>query len=87
LLPLVAAERCCCAGVVLESLIGGRVTGRSPRRRVDARGHPANRGALVPARFEPAVCSAGVAWIVALAPSLWRFTPWLLATRLDGKDR
>ena len=43
-------------------------------------------GALVPAWFEPAVCSAGVAWIVAFALYLWRFTPWLLATRLDGKD-
>ena len=40
----------------------------------------------MPAWFEPAVCSAGVAWIVAFALYLWRFTPWLLATRLDGKD-
>lgn len=43
-------------------------------------------GALAPGWFEPAVCSAGVAWIVAFALYLWRFTPWLLATRLDGKD-
>jgi uncharacterized protein involved in response to NO len=42
--------------------------------------------ALAPAWFEPAVCAAGVAWIAAFALYLWRFAPWLLATRLDGKD-
>lgn len=29
---------------------------------------------------------AAVAWSSAFAIYLWRFTPWLLSTRLDGKD-
>ena len=43
-------------------------------------------GALVPAWFEPAVCAAGVAWIAAFALYAWRFAPWLVRPRVDGKD-
>ncbi len=42
--------------------------------------------ALVPSGFEPLVCSSGLAWIAAFALYLVRFTPWLLAPRVDGKD-
>jgi len=43
-------------------------------------------GALLPAWFVPAACAAGAAWIAAFALYLWRFAPWLLAARVDGKD-
>jgi uncharacterized protein involved in response to NO len=42
--------------------------------------------ALVPAWFEPATCAAGVAWIAAFALYAWRFAPWLMSARVDGKD-
>ena len=42
--------------------------------------------ALVPPLWTPLVCAAGVAWIAAFALYLWRFAPWLVAPRVDGKD-
>lgn len=42
--------------------------------------------ALVPAWFEPATCAAGGAWIAAFALYAWRFAPWLMSPRIDGKD-
>jgi len=42
--------------------------------------------ALEPRWWLVAVCAAGVCWIAAFALYLWRFAPWLVATRLDGKD-
>ena len=42
--------------------------------------------ALVPAWFEPATCAAGSAWIAAFALYAWRFAPWLMTPRIDGKD-
>jgi len=42
--------------------------------------------ALVPAWFVPAAIGAGVVWIAAFALYLWRFAPWLMAPRIDGKD-
>jgi len=42
--------------------------------------------ALEPRWWLVAVCAAGACWIAAFALYLWRFAPWLLATRLDGKD-
>jgi len=43
-------------------------------------------GALVPALWAPLVLGAGVAWIAAFTLYLWRFAPWLVAARVDGKD-
>jgi uncharacterized protein involved in response to NO len=42
--------------------------------------------ALVPDWFESATCAAGSAWIAAFALYVWRFAPWLMTARLDGKD-
>lgn len=42
--------------------------------------------ALVPSWFLPAAIAAGVAWIAAFALTLWRFAPWLMTPRVDGKD-
>jgi uncharacterized protein involved in response to NO len=42
--------------------------------------------ALEPRWWLPAVCAAGACWIAAFALYLWRFAPWLVAARLDGKD-
>jgi uncharacterized protein involved in response to NO len=42
--------------------------------------------ALEPRWWTVAVCAAGTCWIAAFALYLWRFAPWLVAARLDGKD-
>jgi len=42
--------------------------------------------ALVPAWFAPAACAAGAAWIAAFGLYVWRFAPWLMTARVDGKD-
>jgi len=41
---------------------------------------------LVPAWTVPALLAAGTAWSLAFVLYLLRYTPWLLQTRLDGKD-
>jgi len=41
---------------------------------------------LLPAWTVPALLAAGAAWSTAFALYLWRYTPWLLQTRLDGQD-
>lgn len=41
---------------------------------------------LVPDRTTEAVPLAAIAWAVAFALYLGRFAPWLLTSRLDGKD-
>lgn len=41
---------------------------------------------LVPARTADALVVAAGAWSLAFAMYLWRFAPWLLTSRLDGKD-
>jgi uncharacterized protein involved in response to NO len=40
----------------------------------------------VPSLYVMALPAAAVAWSAAFAIYLWRFTPWLMQTRLDGKD-
>ncbi len=40
----------------------------------------------VPALYGMALVGAAVAWSVAFLIYLWVFTPWLMRTRLDGKD-
>jgi len=42
--------------------------------------------ALAPRWFEPAVCGAGVLWILAFGLYVLRFGPWLMQPRVDGKD-
>ena len=42
--------------------------------------------ALIPDLWWALVCVAGTAWIAAFATYLWRFTPWLMSARVDGKD-
>jgi uncharacterized protein involved in response to NO len=32
------------------------------------------------------IACAAIAWSVAFALYLWRFAPWLVTPRLDGKD-
>jgi uncharacterized protein involved in response to NO len=34
----------------------------------------------------PATCATGVARIAAFELYAWRFTPWLMTPRIDGKD-
>lgn len=41
---------------------------------------------LLPALLVPTLILAAVAWSLAFMIYLWRFTPWLMSTRLDGKD-
>lgn len=41
---------------------------------------------LAPEMLVPALVLAGAAWALAFMLYLLKFTPWLLATRLDGKD-
>jgi uncharacterized protein involved in response to NO len=41
---------------------------------------------LVPTLYSVALVAAAAAWSVAFAIYLWMFAPWLLATRLDGRD-
>lgn len=41
---------------------------------------------LPPALYALLLVLAAIAWSLAFGLFLWRFTPWLLQTRLDGKD-
>ena len=41
---------------------------------------------LVPALYTVSLIVAAVAWSAAFLIYLWIFTPWLMSTRLDGKD-
>lgn len=41
---------------------------------------------LAPAFAADALIAAAVAWALAFTLYLWRFGPWLVASRLDGKD-
>ena len=41
---------------------------------------------LDPARFVDALVLAAAAWALTFTLYLWRFAPWLLTSRLDGKD-
>ena len=41
---------------------------------------------LAPALTADALIAAAVAWALAFTLYLWRFGPWLVASRLDGKD-
>jgi uncharacterized protein involved in response to NO len=41
---------------------------------------------VVPSLYVVSLVAAAVAWSVAFAIYLWIFTPWLMSTRLDGKD-
>jgi uncharacterized protein involved in response to NO len=41
---------------------------------------------LAPALYLPALVLAAVMWSLAFVIYLWLFMPWLMQTRLDGKD-
>ena len=41
---------------------------------------------LAPALTADSLIVAAVAWSLAFTLYLWRFGPWLMASRLDGKD-
>jgi len=41
---------------------------------------------LPPVPYEVPLIAAAAAWSIAFGIYLWIFTPWLLTTRLDGKD-
>jgi uncharacterized protein involved in response to NO len=41
---------------------------------------------LVPSLYTLSLVVAAVAWSAAFLIYLWIFTPWLMSTRLDGKD-
>ena len=41
---------------------------------------------LLPSLYAVSLVAAAVAWSVAFVIYLWIFTPWLVSTRLDGKD-
>ncbi len=41
---------------------------------------------LAPSLYVFALLAAGLAWSAAFLIYLWRYTPWLLRPRLDGKD-
>jgi len=41
---------------------------------------------VAPAGYTFTLVAAGLAWSVAFLIYLWVFTPWLMRTRLDGKD-
>jgi len=41
---------------------------------------------LAPSLYVPALVAAATAWSAAFVIYLWIFTPWLMSTRLDGKD-
>lgn len=41
---------------------------------------------VAPSLYMAALVGAAVAWSVAFGIYLWIFTPWLMTTRLDGKD-
>jgi uncharacterized protein involved in response to NO len=41
---------------------------------------------LAPSLYIASLIAAVVVWSVAFLIYLWIFTPWLMQTRLDGKD-
>jgi uncharacterized protein involved in response to NO len=41
---------------------------------------------LAPGLLGVSLIAAAVAWSAAFLIYLWQFTPWLMSTRLDGKD-
>ena len=41
---------------------------------------------VAPAQTAAWLAAAAAAWSMAFALYLWTFTPWLLSSRLDGKD-
>ncbi len=41
---------------------------------------------VAPSLYVFALVAAATAWSAAFVIYLWRFTPWLMSTRLDGKD-
>jgi uncharacterized protein involved in response to NO len=41
---------------------------------------------LTPSLYIASLIAAAVAWSAAFLIYLWIFTPWLMQTRLDGKD-
>ncbi len=41
---------------------------------------------LAPSLYLAALLAAGLAWSAAFLIYLWHYTPWLVGTRLDGKD-
>ena len=41
---------------------------------------------LLPSLYTVSLVASAVAWSVAFVIYLWIFTPWLVSTRLDGKD-
>jgi uncharacterized protein involved in response to NO len=41
---------------------------------------------VAPAWYSASLVAAAAAWTVAFLIYLWIFTPWLMSTRLDGKD-
>ena len=41
---------------------------------------------IAPGLYVQALVAAAVAWSLAFLIYLWTFTPWLMRTRLDGKD-
>ena len=38
------------------------------------------------ALYVPSLIAAAAAWGAAFTIYLWRFTPWLMQPRVDGKD-
>jgi len=52
-----------------------------------ARGHTGRPiKASMPEVLAVSLIGAAVAWSAAFLICLWIFTPWLMSTRLDGKD-
>ena len=45
-----------------------------------------SREALLALVYVGSLLAAAVLWSVAFVLYLWIFTPWLMQTRLDGKD-
>ena len=41
---------------------------------------------LMPAWYAYALMASATAWSAAFLIFLWRYAPWLVATRTDGKD-
>jgi uncharacterized protein involved in response to NO len=41
---------------------------------------------LLPSLYSAFLIAAAACWSLAFLICLWVFTPWLLRTRLDGKD-
>jgi uncharacterized protein involved in response to NO len=41
---------------------------------------------LMPAWYAYALVASAIAWSAAFLIFLWRYSPWLVTTRTDGKD-